>query len=818
MKKSIYLFIYLFIFITASARAQIEVSAPDTSADQGSELVISITVSDLTGLDVTSCQIDLKYDSTVVKPTEVSLKNSISELWISDSWEYLDYNLNDYGSLHIAAWGPEPLIGSGVLLNISFDIIGLPFDSTELIFELCEFNDGTISTQLNNGKLKVNSNKINVIVTTNVLDSSRVLVDDTLRNVPYETQWIKGSTHTIETLSPQDMGNGVQYLFNYWSDEGTQKHTVHSRVDTFFTAYFSSQYYLTLISDYGTAQGEAWYDSGEVAFFSIEEQIIEGENTRHNFVSWIGNGENSYSGIGLKNSVIMTNPITEQANWSNEYYLQVNSLYGSPFGQGWYFEGDTAYFGVVSITISTPLEKYYFNSWTGQGTGSYSGINQKDSVVVNNPIIESANWDEEYYVEIKSNPAGLIDISGSDWYSSGDQFFTITAFDTIVKDTSFYFFKEWLVNGKTVPGNPITVNVDSPLVIIANYRYQVDVTVTTSVASGTKVIVDELEYEAPYAAEWMSDETHTISVEVYQQGETGVRYVFDSWNDSGEQTHVVISNKDTIFTANLRTQYYLEVTSKPEELITIPGSGWYNADQDSILLNAPQIYNFEDYVYRFKFWKIDGYEIRDNPIFLMMDSSKVAEANYKKAYFISGFIAEDSSALTDVQLVLSGAEDDTVYSNREGYYEFKLLFEGGYKISPSKPGYKFIPESRDYELLKENLTEQNFVSTDSLIGVNINADEKIPEQYILNQNYPNPFNSETIIQFSLPQKSTITLTVYNLLGKSVKSFFLKNRNQGCHSVQWNGKDNFGNQLPSGIYFYKLMANDEIISKKMIILE
>jgi len=818
MRRSIYLFIYIFIFITAFARAQIEVSAPDISADQGSEVVISINVSDLTGLNVTSCQIDLRYDSTVVKPTEVSLKNSISEPWISDSWEYLDYNLNDDGSLHIAAWGPEPLIGSGVLLNISFDIIGLPLDSTELIFELCEFNDGTISTQHNNGKIKVNSNKINVVVTTNVPDSSRVLVDDTLRNVPYETEWIKGSTHTIETLSPQDMANGVKYLFNYWSDGGAQKHTVHSRVDTSFTAYFSSQYYLTLISDYGTPQGEAWYDSGEVAFFSIEEQILEGDDTRHNFVSWAGNGENSYSGTDFENSVIMNNPITEQANWSTEYYLQVNSPYSASFGQGWYFEGDTAYFGVDSITISMLLEKYHFNSWTGQGTGSYSGTNSQDSIVVTNPIVEDANWDVEYFVEIESNPAGLIVMPGSGWYTCGDQFFTITAPDTIIKDTSLYFLKEWLVNGKTVPGNPITVNVDSPLVVIVNYRYGVDITVTTSVGAGTKVIVDEVEYEASYAAEWMSDETHTISVEAYQQGDTGIRYVFDFWDDGGEQTHSVTSDQDTIFIANLLTQYYLEVIANPEGLVSIHGSGWYNTDQDSILLEAPQICNFEDQAYRFKTWKIDGYEIRGNPIFLIMDTSKIAEAKYKKAYNISGFISEDSSALTDVQLVLSGAEEDTVYINQEGYYEFELLFEGSYKITPSKPGYKFKPESRNYEPLIEDFAEQNFVATDSLIGVNSNADEKILKQCILNQNYPNPFNGETVIQFSLPKKSTITLTVYNLLGKSVKTFFLENRNPGRHSVQWNGKDDFGNQLPSGIYFYKLVANDVIISKKMIILE
>lgn len=92
----------------------------------------------------------------------------------------------------------------------------------------------------------------------------------------------------------------------------------------------------------------------------------------------------------------------------------------------------------------------------------------------------------------------------------------------------------------------------------------------------------------------------------------------------------------------------------------------------------------------------------------------------------------------------------------------------------------------------------------------------IPMAYTLNQNYPNPFNPTTSISFNLPNASNWTLKIYNIIGQLVKGF--EGYSSGQVSVTWNGKDNSGNEVASGIYFYKLTADKFSATKKMILVK
>jgi len=85
-------------------------------------------------------------------------------------------------------------------------------------------------------------------------------------------------------------------------------------------------------------------------------------------------------------------------------------------------------------------------------------------------------------------------------------------------------------------------------------------------------------------------------------------------------------------------------------------------------------------------------------------------------------------------------------------------------------------------------------------------------------NYPNPFNPETIIQFSLVKSSNVTLGVYNIKGQLVRSLVSGFYYEGLHSVIWNGKDDKGVGVSSGIYFYRLSAGYFVDTKKMMLLK
>jgi hypothetical protein len=89
-----------------------------------------------------------------------------------------------------------------------------------------------------------------------------------------------------------------------------------------------------------------------------------------------------------------------------------------------------------------------------------------------------------------------------------------------------------------------------------------------------------------------------------------------------------------------------------------------------------------------------------------------------------------------------------------------------------------------------------------------------PTEFSLSSNYPNPFNPATSISFNLPNPASWTLKIYNVAGQLVKT--LEGYSSGQMSVIWNGKDNSGNEIASGIYFYKLSAGDFTATKKMVL--
>jgi uncharacterized protein (TIGR02145 family) len=102
---------------------------------------------------------------------------------------------------------------------------------------------------------------------------------------------------------------------------------------------------------------------------------------------------------------------------------------------------------------------------------------------------------------------------------------------------------------------------------------------------------------------------------------------------------------------------------------------------------------------------------------------------------------------------------------------------------------------------------------DIAVGVDDKDKSELPKEFFLLQNYPNPFNPQTKISFSVPKESYITLKVYDLLGREVATLVQDTKQQGEYSVTWNA-DN----VPSGVYFYKLLAGDFVETKKMVLMK
>jgi hypothetical protein len=93
-----------------------------------------------------------------------------------------------------------------------------------------------------------------------------------------------------------------------------------------------------------------------------------------------------------------------------------------------------------------------------------------------------------------------------------------------------------------------------------------------------------------------------------------------------------------------------------------------------------------------------------------------------------------------------------------------------------------------------------------------------PSEFSLSQNYPNPFNQATEIKFTLTRSDFVSLNIYNLLGRKVRTLVSENLSSGYKSVRWDGKNDSGKNVASGIYFYQLRVGDFTETKKLVLLK
>jgi len=97
------------------------------------------------------------------------------------------------------------------------------------------------------------------------------------------------------------------------------------------------------------------------------------------------------------------------------------------------------------------------------------------------------------------------------------------------------------------------------------------------------------------------------------------------------------------------------------------------------------------------------------------------------------------------------------------------------------------------------------------------AQASIPAGFALSPNYPNPFNPTTRIAYSIPTAQFVSLKVYDLLGRHIRVLISGDVRAGSHTVSWNGTDDGGRAVPSGVYIYRLTTQNFVSTKKMIVV-
>lgn len=102
--------------------------------------------------------------------------------------------------------------------------------------------------------------------------------------------------------------------------------------------------------------------------------------------------------------------------------------------------------------------------------------------------------------------------------------------------------------------------------------------------------------------------------------------------------------------------------------------------------------------------------------------------------------------------------------------------------------------------------------------VGINERPSISRTFQLDQNFPNPFNPTTTIHYTLPEATKVSLKIYDVLGREIRTLVNQTQLAGTRSVVWDGKNNHGKVIGSGIYFYRLQSKSKVLTRKMIFLK
>ena len=389
-----------------------------------------------------------------------------------------------------------------------------------------------------------------------------------------------------------------------------------------------------------------------------------------------------------------------------------------------------------------------------------------------------------------------------------------------VTDTSITENSKWGVYN--LSSNPITIKGTS---VIADNNFS---QIISTQAGFPDFVWDTLTLERPeiHNDSFISDTLGEVLIHVLPPYEDYI-YAHHLLIDTDDDTRFVPSMDN--FSFEPPSSYGPQAIYELSIQYTLNGDFLNAYDGFSYLISAyPKTYQAKralsilPYVYKAMYGGIQGlYDYLDSIEAAYLKSS-IIEIKALLNIYNKNFI----KAISLYQEILADPPNDLAELLAElnaGYAYYKLVMDGGSRASldiPSQPAS-----------FSEFLDLQNDIHNRIL---KLTIDEEIEDNepivvydYLLGNNYPNPFNPETTIEFSIGSPSSIRgdkggvnvrLDIYNIKGQRIKTLLDENVSSGKHQVIWNGTDEAGRTVGSGIYFYQLKTEEFTQTKKMVLLK
>ncbi len=324
---------------------------------------------------------------------------------------------------------------------------------------------------------------------------------------------------------------------------------------------------------------------GSIHSLEALSTVTVGTGERYSFTSWSDSGSRVHS-------YTVTATATVTATFAHQYLVTMATDGGTTtpaVGSYWYNVGSTVTLDAAAPASGTGY-RFVWNSWSGTGTGSYSGTTKlaTNAVTVNGPITETANWTRQYQVSFAVTPAGggtTAPAGTNIWYDAGDVI-TIQA-----TPATNYAFSTWTSGSTSLTFGAqtalTTAFIGGPGTITANFVLALGITITSSPTGAGYVLVDGSPITTPANFKWTIGAVHSIQA-VQTVGTSGERYAFSSWSDGGARIHsYTVTALTATVIADFDHQYLLSMAA--DVGTTTPAAGgtgtWQNAGS-KVAINA----------------------------------------------------------------------------------------------------------------------------------------------------------------------------------------------------------------------------------------
>jgi hypothetical protein len=203
------------------------------------------------------------------------------------------------------------------------------------------------------------------------------------------------------------------------------------------------------------------------------------------------------------------------------------------------------------------------------------------------------------------------------------------------------------------------------------------------------------------------------------------------------------------------------------------------------------------------------------------DGTFQTKVDYGAGNYSFDVFCADLDGDTDLDLAVANWGSDNVSilkNNGDGTFQAKVDYGAGNGAGPVFCAD--LDGDTDLDLAVVNSGNVSILLNRTIppVYVEQGKDDTKISSFCLSQNYPNPFNQSTKIEFTLSHSGFVSLNIYDILGRKVRNLVTENLSSGYKSVLWDGKDDSGKEVSSGIYFYQLKIGDFSQAKKLVLLK